>query len=223
MRRPMRRCLVDDAQQCWSSTKPASVRSSLPRRSTQIERVTVDHDLADGVVAQERLERPVAENIVGDLAGHLSALLARQRRLVERDRFFDRLRTRGSMLASRPSSPPAAKRRGPSRVITSWWTRDLRSANGSVGAGARLGLGVLLAGDGSGLLRVARLVRSERLNSRRLFVLRLGELRHARIEQAVAAGGRLLARASAPACRRAAALGIGGPDLREEELCELPA
>src|SRR6185503_18202062 len=100
--------------------------------------------------------------------------------------------TRGSMLASRPSSPPAAKSRGPSRVMTSWWTRDLRSANGSVGAGARSGSACcsrLTGTTGSGL---RDWMRSERLNSRRLLVPRLGEPGHARLQDALAAGGCLL-------------------------------
>ena len=42
-----------------------------------------------GLVAQEGLERAVAQDVVGDLARHLRALLAGQRRLVERDRLLD--------------------------------------------------------------------------------------------------------------------------------------
>jgi hypothetical protein len=45
--------------------------------------VGVDHDLGHGVVAQERLERPVPEDVVRDLAGDLPAFLAGERRAVE--------------------------------------------------------------------------------------------------------------------------------------------
>ena len=50
----------------------------------------VDHDLRDGVVAQQRLDRPVAEDVVGELADELAALLARERRAVERQLLGDR-------------------------------------------------------------------------------------------------------------------------------------
>ena len=51
--------------------------------------VCVDHDLGHAVVAQERLERAVAEDVVGDLADELPALLARERRPVERELLGD--------------------------------------------------------------------------------------------------------------------------------------
>jgi hypothetical protein len=47
--------------------------------------VRVDHDLGDGVVAEERLEGPVPEDVVGDLPDDLPALVARERRPVERE------------------------------------------------------------------------------------------------------------------------------------------
>ena len=77
MRRPMRRDdLVDDPQQVLRRRRSRrSVRVELAV-ALDVDRVrAVDHDLADGVVAQERLERPVAEDVVGDLAGDLRALL----------------------------------------------------------------------------------------------------------------------------------------------------
>jgi len=43
----------------------------------------VDHDLGHGVVAEERLERAVAEDVIGDLPDELATLIARQRRPVE--------------------------------------------------------------------------------------------------------------------------------------------
>ena len=54
----------------------------------------VDHDLGDGVVAEQRLERAVAEDVVGDLADDLAALLAGQRRPVERELLGDRAAAR---------------------------------------------------------------------------------------------------------------------------------
>src|SRR5207253_9718902 len=50
----------------------------------------VDHDLGDRVVPEQRLERPVAEDVVGDLASDLAPLLARQRRAVARELLRDR-------------------------------------------------------------------------------------------------------------------------------------
>src|SRR5262245_30316875 len=50
----------------------------------------VDHDLGHGVVLEERLERSVAEDVVGDLLGDLAALLAGQGRAVERQLLGDR-------------------------------------------------------------------------------------------------------------------------------------
>ena len=56
-----------------------------------VDRVrSVDHDLGDGVVVQEGLERPVAEDVVGDLLRDLPPLLAGQRRAVERELLGDR-------------------------------------------------------------------------------------------------------------------------------------
>ncbi len=49
----------------------------------------VDHHFGDGVVAEERLDRAVAENVVGQLADDLSALLPRQRSAIERELFRD--------------------------------------------------------------------------------------------------------------------------------------
>jgi hypothetical protein len=51
--------------------------------------VVVDHDLGHGVVAQERLQRSVAEDVVGDLACDLPPLLAREWRAVERELLGD--------------------------------------------------------------------------------------------------------------------------------------
>src|SRR4249919_2675742 len=131
------------------------------------------------------------------------------------------------MLASRPSSPPAAKRRGPSRVMTSWWTRDLRSANGSVGAGARSGSACCSRVTGTTGSGLRDWMRSERLNSRRLLVPRLGEPGHARLQDALAAGGCLLCGALLLRCLALAVRGLhrgaclGTCHGRQEELGEL--
>ncbi len=73
-----------------SSTNVASVGSILPR-ALDVDLVgAVDHDLRHGVVAEERLERSVAEDVVGDVGDDLSALLTGQRRPVESELLHDR-------------------------------------------------------------------------------------------------------------------------------------
>ena len=59
-------------------------------RSTKIFVRAVDHDLRHGVVAEERLQRPVAEDVVGDVGDDLPALLAGERRAVESELLHDR-------------------------------------------------------------------------------------------------------------------------------------
>ena len=49
----------------------------------------VDHDLGHGVVPEQRLQRPVAEDVVGDLADDAPPLLARERGAVERELLRD--------------------------------------------------------------------------------------------------------------------------------------
>ena len=73
-----------------SSTNDASVASILPVRSTKIFVRAVDHDLRHGVVTEERLQRPVAEDVVGDVGDDLAALLAGERRAVESELLHDR-------------------------------------------------------------------------------------------------------------------------------------
>src|SRR5205823_6253716 len=55
----------------------------------------VDHDLRDRVVAQERLQRTVAEDVVRDLPDDVLALLPRERRLLERQHLGHGLVDRG--------------------------------------------------------------------------------------------------------------------------------
>ncbi len=50
----------------------------------------VDHHLGDGVVAEQRLERAVAEDVVADVADELAPFFPRQRRPVERELLGDR-------------------------------------------------------------------------------------------------------------------------------------
>jgi hypothetical protein len=52
--------------------------------------VSVHHDLAHGVVREEALERPVAEDVVGELPDELTPLLSRQRRPGEGELLGDR-------------------------------------------------------------------------------------------------------------------------------------
>ena len=78
--------LVDDAQQV-RVVDELGVRDRQLAAALDVDLVrAVDHQLGHGLVAQERLERAVAEDVVGDLAGDLRALLARQRRLVDGER-----------------------------------------------------------------------------------------------------------------------------------------
>ena len=54
--------------------KLASTLLSLPARSIQMSVGAVDHDLGEVRVAQERLDRAVAEDVVGDLLGDPGAV-----------------------------------------------------------------------------------------------------------------------------------------------------
>ena len=76
---------------CASSTNDASARSRRPSRSTKILSWAVDHDLGDGVVAEQRLQWAVAEHVVGDLALDPPPLLAGERRPVEGQLLGDRM------------------------------------------------------------------------------------------------------------------------------------
>ena len=51
--------------------------------------VVVDHDLGDRVVAKQGLERPVAEDVIRDLARDLAPFLAGQRGAVDRELLGD--------------------------------------------------------------------------------------------------------------------------------------
>ena len=82
--------LVDDAQQVRVVEEAGDRALELAGALDVDPVVRVDHDLGHGVVAQERLERAVAEDVVGDLADELAPLLARQRRAVERELLGDR-------------------------------------------------------------------------------------------------------------------------------------
>ena len=91
-RRPIREMILSMIRRrCWSSTNAALGLDDLAAALDVDVARAVHHDLGDGVVAQERLERPVAEDVVGDLARDLRPLLAGERGLVERDRLVDGL------------------------------------------------------------------------------------------------------------------------------------
>src|SRR5207344_2356470 len=53
--------------------------------------VVVDHDFRDGLVTEEGLERPVAQDVVRDLADDVLALLPGERRLLDRQHLGDDL------------------------------------------------------------------------------------------------------------------------------------
>ena len=66
-----------------------ALQASFPLDEDQV--VGVDHHFRDRVVAEERLQRPVAEHVVGDLPDDPPTLVARQRRPVERELLGDRV------------------------------------------------------------------------------------------------------------------------------------
>ena len=140
-RRPMRLMILSMIRsRCWSSTNWAFVLRQLAAALDVDPARAVDHDLGHGLVAQERLERAVAEDVVGDLerdrgrAPGASAASCRGRSPPRPTR------ARGRRARRSASSSAAVNRRGPSRVITSWWTRVFSSANGSA---TPCGLGLL--------------------------------------------------------------------------------
>src|SRR4029078_11297620 len=76
--------LVDDAQQVRAvdEGRVGELDLAVPLDVDTV--VVVDHHLGHGVVAQQRLERPVAEDVVGDLARGLRPLLTGEGRPVGR-------------------------------------------------------------------------------------------------------------------------------------------
>ena len=80
------------------------------------------------VVAEERLERPVAEDVVGDLADELATLLAGQRRAVEGELLGDRPQ---DALGDVGGAVVCANSSGPSCAMQAWWMRVFSSAYGS--------------------------------------------------------------------------------------------
>jgi hypothetical protein len=86
----LRHDLVDDAHDMGVVDEP-DIGALEPAASLDVDLVErVDHDLRDRVVAQERLERAVAEDVVGQLTDELAALFACERRAIERQLFGDR-------------------------------------------------------------------------------------------------------------------------------------
>ena len=79
-RRPIRETILSIVRRrCASSVKCASAGISRPAFSSQSWLCAVDHDLGDVRVAQERLDRPVAEDVVADLLGDPGPVAAAQR------------------------------------------------------------------------------------------------------------------------------------------------
>ena len=78
-RRPIGAMIRSMIRITWSSFwKTTLVSSSLPRALDVDLARAVDHDFGDGLVAQERLERAEADDLVGDLLEHPDALGAGQ-------------------------------------------------------------------------------------------------------------------------------------------------
>ena len=129
MRRPTCETIRSMIRSRWaSSRKVASVSSSLPRTLDVQLVVAVDHHLGHRGVAQERLEGPVAEDVVGDLALELGALARAERRVLARS--APRRRSRDTRRAS--SSLPSRLRKAlPSRAMHVRWIFVFSSACGS--------------------------------------------------------------------------------------------
>ena len=81
--------LVDDAEEV-RVVDERRLRQLDLARTLDVDPVgPVDHDLADVVLPEQRLEWPVAQDVVGDLADDLPALVPGQRGLVERELLRD--------------------------------------------------------------------------------------------------------------------------------------
>ena len=95
----------------------------------------VDHDLRDRVVGEQALERPVAEDVVGDLVREPFPVVpgdARLAREMAADVCDDAIPRPTKSIAWPVSC-------GPSSLITCMWIAFLRSANGSLVGGATFG------------------------------------------------------------------------------------
>ena len=128
MRRPT--CgddLVDDPAQVRLVVEPDGRLVELALALDPDLAGAVDHDLRDRVVGEQALERPVAEDVVGDLLAETLAVVARQRRLGGRCRRMSTL-TRSR---SAPGSIATLKSCGPSSPMTARWIGFFSSANGS--------------------------------------------------------------------------------------------
>ena len=105
MRRPTwATILLRIRRRCESSWKRTEVCESLPIALDPDVVGAVDHDLGDGVVGEQALERPVAEDVVGELGRDLVALDAREAGLlgqVAADVGEDALAQRGRVDARR--------------------------------------------------------------------------------------------------------------------------
>ena len=82
-RRPTRPTILSIVRRRWASSVNCPSTLEDPAAALDVDRVgAVDHDLGDVRVAQEGLDRPVAEDVVGDLLGDPGAVGDGQRRLV---------------------------------------------------------------------------------------------------------------------------------------------
>ena len=90
--------LVDDAAQVRLVAEPGVDRVELAGALDEDVVGAVDHDLGDLRVAQQRLERAVAEDLVGDLLGDAGAVGVRERRLLGVDGLLQRLAHLGGEL-----------------------------------------------------------------------------------------------------------------------------
>ncbi len=83
-RRPTRPTILSIVRRRWTSLGERGVDGEDPAGALDVDLVrAVDHDLGDVGVAQERLERAVAEDLVGDLLGDPGAVRGAERRLLQ--------------------------------------------------------------------------------------------------------------------------------------------
>ena len=115
--------LVGEARASSACSRPLALDPDVVR--------AVDHDLGDGLVREQALERPVPEDVVGDLADQALAIGARDRRSRARAARGCRRCTRSRMTTG---FSRALNSCGPRSPITARWTRFLISANGSPAA-----------------------------------------------------------------------------------------
>ena len=153
-RRPTRPTILSMVRRRWASSAEVRVDRVELAVALDVDRVgAVDHDLGDLAVAQQRLQRAVAEDLVGDLLGDPRPVGERQRRFLGVDHVLEGLTDLGLELvlvqvrvvaAGDPGSraapggrSPSPWQRGPGREPWRWagpgWRRSAPGPAGCVG------------------------------------------------------------------------------------------